>query len=189
MSKIFYFTSIFIFFLVSCDQEQDTILDIDPCINHESGYDEICGCPGLQVGFSNKCLNTREVDGLVYYFARVDFYCLVDDSIAIGIDVTNQLMYPNYIDAQNPGNIAKTNSNCYEGGQIFNSSLTAPCRDADLPIFETTYFYPNATTDEIDGLPDELEFHFVHKEDGIPADFIPTIDSTTVVFVKDANRR
>ncbi len=175
--------------IYSCgDSEVNTNL----CEDQTSGFDPTCGCPGEQVGFNGFCTNPEGLPNLVYYFAKVDFQCYVNDSIAIGIDINNATMYPaisnNVLDPDMRWH-SEIGSQEYSGGEIFNSSMSGGCNDPDIPGAQVTYFRPNATKEEIDLLPDELEFHFIHKAEGTPADFIETIDSTTFVFVKDADRR
>ena len=160
--------------------------EVDSCIDHTSGFDENCGCPGNQIAFGpllpsgvRHCTNFGEFD-LVYYFAEVNFQCF-QDSVALGIDVLNGTIHPTLIPVVGSPFLSERGTTDYRR-EGWTKSLLAEC-----PVtLETTYINFDDNSDVIDALPETLTFKLEHRASSNLT--LEVIDSSEVTFFKDATR-
>lgn len=159
----------------------------DGCVDHTSGFDEVCGCPGLEVGFSGTCINTQEDAGYTFYFGDLSFKCF-PDSLAVGISPSSEMIKMNDSNTTvEPFYIGSFGSNFRLGGNA-NRGF-AECNEfanSEIASTELTWIiYDNF--DEFASLPDEIHVTLLQKN-GLLFD-APTLDSTTAILYIDPDRR
>jgi len=167
-------------FVISCSSGDD-------CVDHTSGFDETCGCPGLEVGFAGTCIFTEDNPGYTFYFGDLSFNCF-PDSLAVGINPAREKIFMfNNNTTFEPFYMSSFGGNFRLGGTATKGF--AECNDfgsLGIPSTELTWIiYDNF--DEFASLPDEIHVTLLQKN-GFSFES-PTLDSTTRILYKDPDRR
>lgn len=173
--RILLLFSLLISIFISCG-------DSDPCEDHTSGYDPICGCPGDEVGFAGYCFDLDLI-----YFGGPKWLC-GHDSIALAIDINTKEIHNAYFDDGSSGHFPGwfvVNSLEYDRGNLMHGEgcQNYPGYNGDEGIY---WRFDNI--DEIENFPNELNLTGLLIKGFFQTEY-EILDSTKVTLYKDLDRK